>query len=276
MSYNTGVINNGLIPSGGYGRVKAPGLEQRMDNQNARVAAGVADGSISQRELKGIEKKENRYENMLRDFKSNDGQVGPRERAELHKQLNMTSGLIYADRHNQGGQAGEAPKNPLGEKESFDASITGDPHYAIDGSINGEEVNTTFDNQEVGTKTQYQGAGFKLDTTTVPWGTDTGASVVDSATVTTGFGRNADAVTFDADGSVLVNGEAVSLEDGEAMQLNRTSSLSANDDGSYTVSSRNGKVTNTISAQENETGNYLNISSHVEDVQTTGWLQQQA
>jgi len=272
MSYHTGIINNGFVPTGGYGRVKAPGLEQRMDNQNARVAAGVADGSLTQRELNGIERRENRYENMLRDFKANDGVVGPRERAELHKQLNMTSGLIYADRHNQ---AGETAKSPLGEKESFDATITGDPHYTVNGSINGEEVSSAFDNQEIGTKTQYQGAGFKLDTTTTEWGAGNGTSVVDSATVTTGFGRNADAVTFDADGSVLVNGEAVSLEDGESMKLNRTSSLSANDDGSYTVSSRNGKVTNTFSAVDNENGDYLNISSHVEDVQTTGWLQQQ-
>jgi hypothetical protein len=271
MAYDVGVINNGLVPSGGSGRVYGPGLEKRMENQNARTAAGAADGSLDQRELSQINRQEGKYESTLHDFKSNDGVVGPRERAQLHSQLNRTSALIYADRHNEGTPGGE---NPLGEKESFDATITGDPHYSVDGSINGEDVSSTFDNQEVGTKTQYQGAGFKLDTTTVPWG-DNGAAVVNSATVTTGFGKEADAVTVNADGTVSVNGEAVSLESGQSMDLNRTSSLTLNDDGSYTVSSRNGKVTNTFSAQENENGNYLNISSHVDDVQTVGWLQNQ-
>ncbi|GEM_PF-1058882 len=292
MAYNVGRINNGLIPSGGSGRVYGPGLEHRTENQNARVATGVADGSLDQDEMNGISKQESRYGSMLHDFKSNDGVVGPRERALLHSQLDRTSALIYADRHdddssgesanpvddsgnstnpidNSGGGA-----NPLGEKESFDASITGDPHFAVNGSINGEDVDSTFDNQELGTKTQYQGAGFKLDTTTVPWGTD-GAAVVDSATVTTGFGRNADAVTVNADGTVTVDGKQVSLESGQTMDLNQTSSLSLNEDGTYTVSSRNGKVTNTISVNENETGNYLNINSHVDDVQTVGWLQNQ-
>ncbi len=283
MAYDVGKVNNGLLPSGGSGRVYGPGLEHRMENQNARIATGVADGSLDQGEVNTINKQESRYGSMLHDFKSNDGVVGPRERAQLHSQLDRTSALIYADKHDDN-SSGEGTNpvddsgkgaNPLGEKESFDASITGDPHFAVNGSINGEDVNSTFDNQELGTKTQYQGAGFKLDTNTVPWGTDTGAAVVDSATVTTGFGRNADAVTVNADGTVTVDGKQVSLESGQTMDLNRTSSLSLNEDGSYTVSSRNGKVTNNISVNENENGNYLNINSHVEDVQTVGWLQNQ-
>ncbi|MGE0492419.1 MAG: hypothetical protein AB7S38_24610 [Vulcanimicrobiota bacterium] len=164
---------------------------------------------------------------------------------------------------------------PLGEKESFDATIKGDPHFTVNGSINGEEVSANFDNQDLGNRTQYAGAGFKLETETVPWGNN-GAAVVDSATVSTGFGRNQDQVTVNADGSVLVNGQQVSLEAGQSTQLNRTSSLSLNDDGTYTVSSRNGKVTNTFEAKEHANGNYLNISSSVDNVQTVGWLQQQA
>src|SRR5262245_49497277 len=30
-----------------------------------------------------------------------------------------------------------------GEKESFDASIKGDPHFTVDGSINGQDVNAS-------------------------------------------------------------------------------------------------------------------------------------
>ena len=166
------------------------------------------------------------------------------------------------------------PQNPLGAKESFDASITGDPHFKVDGSINGENVNAAFDNQDVGTRTQYQGAGFKLDTSTVPWGGN-GAAVVGEATVNTGFGRRSDAVTLNADGALTVNGEATTLTEGDPLKLNRTSSVALNEDGSYTVSSRNGKVTNTLSTHENPNGNYINIQSSVDGVQTVGWLQNQ-
>lgn len=168
------------------------------------------------------------------------------------------------------------PQNkPLGERESFDATIKGDPHFTLNGSVNGEAVDTAFDNQDVGTRTQYRGAGFGLETTTVPWGAGNGAAVVGSATVNTGFGKGADQVTVDANGALTVNGEATTLAEGESMKLNRTSSVSMTD-GAYTVSSRNGKVTNTLSAHEHESGNYVNIESSVDNVQTVGWLQNQA
>lgn len=162
---------------------------------------------------------------------------------------------------------------PLNPAESFDASIKGDPHFSVDGSINGQDVNAQFDNQDLGTRTQYAGKGFGLETTTVPWG-DGNAAVVGSATVNTGFGRARDAVTVDASGALSVNGDAVSLEDGQTMQLNRTSSVTY-EDGAYTVSSRNGKVTNTLTPQTNDNGNYLNIDASVSGVQTHGWLQNQ-
>lgn len=165
--------------------------------------------------------------------------------------------------------------HPLGPKESFQATIKGDPHFTVDGSVNGQEVSTKFDNQDLGERVQYAGAGFSLKTDVVPWGSDNGAAVVDSATVNTGFGKNKEQVTVNSDGSVTVGGQAVSLENGDSMNLNRTSELSRNDDGSYTVSSRNGKVTNNLSVHENEKGNYINIESSVDNVQTVGWLQNQ-
>jgi hypothetical protein len=100
MSYEVGRINNGLIPSGGHGRVHAPGLEGRMENQDARISQGVANGSLSEEELGSINGEQADYEQMLQDFKANDGRVGPRERMQLNKELNGISGLIYADKHN--------------------------------------------------------------------------------------------------------------------------------------------------------------------------------
>jgi hypothetical protein len=164
---------------------------------------------------------------------------------------------------------------PFGARENFTASITGDPHYAVSGSINGQSVDSTFDNQDLGGRTQYRGAGFALKTDTTPWG-DNGAAVVDSATVATGFGRNKDFVTISNDGSVLVDGQAQSMQAGQSIALNGTSSLTCNPDGTYTVSSRNGKVANTIGVNQDPNGNYLNINASVSNVQTAGWLQRQA
>ena len=146
----------------------------------------------------------------------------------------------------------------------------------MDGSVDGKKVSSKFDNQDLGNRTQIEGAGFKLDTEVVPWGGG-GAAVVGSATMSTGFGRDKDEVKLNAaDRSVSVNGKQVSLKAGETQQLNRTSSLTMNDDGTYTVSSRNGKVTNKFALQQNPTGNYIDISTAVKDVQTTGWFQQRA
>jgi hypothetical protein len=250
------------------GNVYAPAIQARAVNQYTRTAQGVANGSIDSSELQQLRQQRQSVAGDLNAYKGNDGRVDLHERAAIHQDLNQISGSIAAFRN-------DSPSNSrLGQKESFEASITGDPHFAVDGSINGQEVSARFDNQDLGTRTQYAGAGFKLETETVPWGSN-GAAVVGSATTTTGFGRAQKEVTVNSDGSVLVNGESVTLEAGQQMDLNKTSSLALNEDGSYTVSSRNGKVTNDFKVQENPNGNYIDIHSSVDGVQTVGWLQQQ-
>lgn len=245
--------------------VYTPWIKDRAVTQHVRTAAGVASGAIDPNELQQLRTQRQAAAADLNAYKANDGRVDLQERVAVHKDLNQISQSI---------RSFKGTPRPLGEKESFTASIVGDPHFAVDGSINGEQVSARFDNQDLGARTQYAGAGFKLETETVPWG-DGGAAVVGSATTTTGFGRAQKEVTVNADGSVLVGGQPVSLAAGESMQLNRTSSLAANEDGSYTVSSRNGKVTNTFDVNESENGNYINVYSSVNGVQTTGWLQQQ-
>jgi hypothetical protein len=100
MSYDVGKINNGYVPTGGNGRAFAPGLEKRMENQDARTSQGVASGSLSQDELSSIDGEQANYEQMLKDFKGNDGKLGPQERMKLHQELDSISSLIYADKHN--------------------------------------------------------------------------------------------------------------------------------------------------------------------------------
>lgn len=100
MSYQVGAINNGFVPTGGQGRVHAPGLEKRMENQDARISQGAASGSLTQEETDGIGSSQKEYEETLQQFKANDGKVGPKERMLLHQQLNDISALIYGDKHN--------------------------------------------------------------------------------------------------------------------------------------------------------------------------------
>ncbi len=248
------------------GNVYAPWIQARGVNLQARTAYGVASGKIDQGELQQLREQRQGAVANLSDAKANDGRVNLQERVAIHQDLNQISRSIRDFRNDK-------PK-PLGEKESFTSSIIGDPHFALDGSVNGEDVSVKFDNHDLGNRTQIAGAGFKLETETVSWG-DNGAAVVGSATVTTGFGRNQKDVSVNADGTLLVAGEQVNLEAGQTMDLNRTSSLAMNEDGSYTVLSRNGKVSNTIHVNEHGMGNYLDIYTSVDDVQTGGWLQQQ-
>lgn len=249
------------------GRVRAPGLETRGAVQLGRVRTGVQNGSITESELSELRSQRQEARSQLNEFKANDGRVDYQERAALHKDLNSLSDSIRKFKS-------DSPHKPLGEKESFQSSIIGDPHFAMAGEVNGEAVDAKFDNHDLGDRTQIAGAGFKLETNTVEWGSK-GAAVVGSASVTTGFGKGQKEVGFDADGGVTVNGNAVELESGQTVNLNRTSTLSYNEDGTYTVSSRNGKVTNTLSMNEHANGNYLNIYTSVDDVQTVGWFQNQ-
>jgi hypothetical protein len=103
MSYNVGIINNGYVPSQDNGRAYAPRLEQRMENQNARVSNGSADGSLNQGELDQVNGTEAQYESLLNSCMS-DGSLSPQERTQLKGELNNISDLIHADRHNDPGQ----------------------------------------------------------------------------------------------------------------------------------------------------------------------------
>lgn len=256
------------------GNVYAPGLEARGLNQRARVRQGLNSGSINQSELGVLKDMRSDARQELAGAKGDNGWVGPVERRNLHQDLNAISRTISAFKQTAPTENGGG-SGPLGEKESFESRIWGDPHFEMQGTVNGEQVDAKFDNHDLGNRTQFAGAGFKLETETVAWGAGNGTAVVGSSTVTTGFGKGKSEVTVNADGSVLVDGGQVTLAAGETTQLNKTSTLSMGEDGKYTVSSRNGKVTNTFEVNEHDYGNYINIDSSVNDVQTVGWFQNQ-
>ena len=73
-------------------------IDWREHNQQARVAAGIRNGSISPGEASRIERNEAR---IRRDeFRAKaDGVVTPRERARINRELNYTNREIWRDAH---------------------------------------------------------------------------------------------------------------------------------------------------------------------------------
>lgn len=170
---------------------------------------------------------------------------------------------------------GAPPPSPEERKaDNYSFDITGDPHYSVDGTIDGKQVDTSFDSQDMGTQTQLKAAGYELDTTTGAWG-DAGATVVKEASVTTGYGPDTDRVTLDADGNLSIDGKSVALDSGESLDLNGSSSIYRNTDGSYKINSQsgNGSISTTLTSVANDTGNYLNIHAEANNVRSDGFVE---
>ncbi len=82
------------------GNVFAPGLKDRAAHQNARVAQGVASGSLTQSEMGVLKEMRTDARGSLAEAKGNDGRVGPQERRDLHQDMNAISRTIFALKHN--------------------------------------------------------------------------------------------------------------------------------------------------------------------------------
>ncbi|MBT9584679.1 hypothetical protein IV102_15150 [bacterium] len=82
------------------GNVFAPGLKDRAANQHARAAQGVASGSLTGSEVGVLKDMRSDARASLAEAKGNNGWVGPKERKELHQDMNSISQTIYALKHN--------------------------------------------------------------------------------------------------------------------------------------------------------------------------------
>ncbi len=71
----------------------------REARQQARIAQGIASGQLTAAEAARLERGEARIEAERRAFWS-DGQLSPRERAKLTRDLNRESRQIYRLKHN--------------------------------------------------------------------------------------------------------------------------------------------------------------------------------
>lgn len=76
-------------------------IQQRKENQQARIGRGVTNGSLTARESANLEHKEAHLNKEIRrDRKANGGNLTNHEKRQINRQQNKLSRNIYRDKHN--------------------------------------------------------------------------------------------------------------------------------------------------------------------------------
>jgi hypothetical protein len=76
-------------------------IQQRKENQQDRIANGVANGSLTPHETANLERKESALNRETRrDRRQNGGNLTNKEKARVNRQQNRLSRNIYRDKHN--------------------------------------------------------------------------------------------------------------------------------------------------------------------------------
>ena len=76
-------------------------IQRRRENQQDRIAQGVASGQLTAGETANLEHKEGKLNQEIRsDRKANGGTLTPQERRQINGQQNRLSRNIYRDKHN--------------------------------------------------------------------------------------------------------------------------------------------------------------------------------
>ncbi len=76
-------------------------VNERQRDQQARIAQGVANGSMTARETAKVEGQEAAIHHEVRtERQANGGKLTPAERAQVNRQQNHTSREIFRDKHN--------------------------------------------------------------------------------------------------------------------------------------------------------------------------------
>jgi hypothetical protein len=75
-------------------------VNKRLDNQQDRIASGIASGKLSAGQTARLEKNEAAINQEVRtDRKLNGGHLTKAEKGQVNRQLNRTSGKIYRAKH---------------------------------------------------------------------------------------------------------------------------------------------------------------------------------
>jgi hypothetical protein len=81
--------------------LQAQEIQQRKENQQDRIANGVANGSLTPHETANLEHKEAGLNHEIRhDRRQNGGNLTNKEKAQINRQQNQLSRNIYRDKHN--------------------------------------------------------------------------------------------------------------------------------------------------------------------------------
>jgi hypothetical protein len=77
-------------------------IREREENQQKRIAQGVASGELTPRETARLESKESRLNGEIRDMREDDGgKLTPKDRRIVNHQQNRLSKQIYRQKHDQ-------------------------------------------------------------------------------------------------------------------------------------------------------------------------------
>lgn len=77
-------------------------IERRKENQQRRIAQGVASGELTPRETARLERQETRLNGEIRDMREDDGgRLTPKDRRIVNRQQNRLSRRIYRQKHDR-------------------------------------------------------------------------------------------------------------------------------------------------------------------------------
>jgi len=95
------MIAAGLLMSGtGIAAAQEGRIQERKENQQQRIANGVANGSLTPKETSHLENKEAALNHEIRhDRKQNGGNLTNKEKAQVNRQQNRLSKDIYKQKH---------------------------------------------------------------------------------------------------------------------------------------------------------------------------------
>ncbi len=75
-------------------------IKQRKENQQARIASGVKNGSLTPRETAHLENQQSKLNREIRaERKQNGGNLTNKEKAQVNRQQNRLSRNIYKQKH---------------------------------------------------------------------------------------------------------------------------------------------------------------------------------
>ena len=98
------LIATGMMISG-VSTMGAQEIHQRKENQQDRIANGVANGSLTPHETANLERKESALNRETRRERAqNGGNLTNNEKAQINRQQNRLSRNIYRDKHDVGHQ----------------------------------------------------------------------------------------------------------------------------------------------------------------------------